>query len=94
MTSPARRGRVLTVIAVGALCLDGVLLGLAGLWSSRPVLILIGAGLLLLAVCVVLLWRRHQRTLAEISAVRAEVRAEALAIRELIKRSEELEAED
>ena len=84
MSQPQRRGRTLTIVAVGALCLDGLLLGLIGLWSHRLVLLLIGGGLLSAAGGVILLWRRHQRALAEIDSVKAELRAEAQALRDLL----------
>jgi hypothetical protein len=82
---PARRGRVLTIIAVGVLSLDGVLLLLAGLWSHRPILLALGAVMLLLAIGVHLLWRRQVRVLDEIDQARAEVRAEVQAIQGLIR---------
>ena len=82
---PARRGRVLTIIAVGVLSLDGVLLLLAGLWSHHPILLALGAVMLLLAVGVHLLWRRQVRVLDEIAQARAEVRAEVQAIQGLIR---------
>jgi hypothetical protein len=85
LSQPQRRGRTLTIVAVGALCLDGLLLGLIGLWSHRLVLLLIGGGLLLAAGGVILLWRRHQRDLVEIASVKAELRAEAQALRDLLK---------
>ena len=75
----------MTVIAVGVLLLDGVLLGVAGLWSDRPGLMISGIVLLGLAGGVVLLWRRQLRILAEINAARAEMREEASALRELVR---------
>jgi high-affinity Fe2+/Pb2+ permease len=80
------RGRALTIIAVALLALDGGLLLLAGLWGRQPGLMAFGAGLLLAALLVVLLWRRHRRTVAEIAAAREAVRAEASALRDLVRR--------
>ncbi|MFN2325248.1 MAG: hypothetical protein ABR551_05135 [Gemmatimonadales bacterium] len=78
-------GRVATWIAVGVLVLNTLLLGAAGLVAGR--LVLVGAaGLSLLgAFAVVVAWRRHLRTLDELTAARAALRDEALALRELVK---------
>lgn len=79
------RGRATTIVAAGVLVLDGVLLGLAGLWGRRYGLLL-GAGVCLLAaVGVGLLWRRYQRQLAEVEAARIAVREEVLALRALVR---------
>lgn len=85
MARPARRGRVLTIIAVGGLTLDGVLLLLAGLWSHRPILLALGAVMLLFAVGTYFLWRRQVRVLEEIAQARAEVRAEVQAIQGILR---------
>lgn len=85
MARPARRGRVLTIIAVGVLSLDGVLLVLAGLWAHRPILLAPGAVLLALALGVHLLWRRQLRMLAEIAQARAEIRAEVQALQGVLR---------
>lgn len=78
-------GRVATWIAVGVLVLNALLLGAAGLVAGR--LVLVGAaGLSLLgALAVVRGWRRHLRTLDELTAARQALRDEALALRELVK---------
>jgi hypothetical protein len=76
---------VLTIIAVGVLSLDGVLLLAAGLWAHRPILLAPGAVLLALALGVHLFWRRQLRMLAEIAQARAEVRAEVQAIQGMLK---------
>jgi len=80
------RGRALTYLAVGFLLLDGVLLGLAGLWSHRPGLIAGGVLCGALAGGVLLLWRRQRRLLAEMADARRAVSAEARALRELLRR--------
>ncbi|HSE47425.1 MAG TPA: hypothetical protein VLA89_19175 [Gemmatimonadales bacterium] len=85
MARPARRGRVLTIVAVGVLSLDGVLLLLAGLWSHHPILLPLGSVLLVLAVGVYLLWRRQVRMLEEIAQARAEVRAEVQAMQGMLR---------
>jgi hypothetical protein len=76
---------VLTIIAVGGLTLDGVLLLLAGLWSHRPILLALGAVMLLFAVGTYFLWRRQVRVLEEIAQARAEVRAEVQAIQGILR---------
>ncbi len=78
-------GRALTVLAVGFLALDGILLALAGLWLQRAALLLVGAGLVLVGGMVLIYWRRHRRRLAEIQAVRQEIREEARALREILR---------
>jgi hypothetical protein len=81
-----RASRALTIAAVGFLSLDAVLLGYAGLAWNRPGLtagaVICGAGVAL----VLLAWRRHRRTLAELEVARREMRQEIDAIRELLHR--------
>jgi hypothetical protein len=84
----------MTMIAVGVLVLDGALLTVAGLWSDRLGLILSGVALIGLAGAVILLWRRQVRVLAEINKARAEIRDEAVALRELLKERKGLRTED
>jgi uncharacterized oligopeptide transporter (OPT) family protein len=76
---------VLTIIAVGVLSLDGVLLLLAGLWSHRSILLGLGAVMLASAGGVYLLWRRQLKMLQEIAQAKAEMRAEVQAIQGLIR---------
>ena len=85
MARPARRGRVLTIIAVGVLSLDGVLLLAAGLWSHRSILLAMGAVMLMLAVGVYFLWRRQVRVLDEIAQAKAEMRAEVKAMQGMLR---------
>jgi hypothetical protein len=59
------------VVAVGFLLLDAALLGAAGVWTARPGLIGSGAAFVLAAGGVILLRRRHVRSLAEIARARA-----------------------
>ncbi len=74
-----------TWIAVGVLVLNALLLGAAGLVAGRPMLVG-AAGLSLLGACaVVVAWRRHLRTLDELTDARQALRDEALALRELMK---------
>ncbi len=78
-------GRLATWIAVGVLGLNALLLGAAGLVAGR--LALVGAaGLSVLgAAAVVVAWRRHLRTLDELTAARQALKNEALALRELVR---------
>ena len=66
--------RVMVVAAAGVLLLDAILLIVAGLWSARPELV--GGGVVagVLALVVVLSWRRHLRRLSAIDTARQVVR--------------------
>lgn len=80
------QGRIMTIVAVGFLELDGVLLGVAGLWRGEWGLLVAGAVLAVAGGLVLLYWCRHRKRLDEIAAARREVRGEALALRDLIHR--------
>lgn len=90
MTTPTSprpvRGRIATFVAVGCLTLDGVLLALAGLWSSRYGLLAGGGVCLALAVAILFLWRRQRERMQELQAARREVADEARALRELVRK--------
>ncbi len=79
------RGRALTLVAVGFLLLDGVLLLFAGVWGRQagP----LAGGILCLGAAggVVLLWRRHRRRVAELAEARRAVQEEARALRALLR---------
>lgn len=62
-----RPGQTITILAVGFLALDGVLLLMAGFWSGRVVLLVWGGVFGLAAAAVFLYWRRYLRQLREIS---------------------------
>jgi len=72
-----RPARALTVFAAGFLLLDAVLLGLAGIWFSRPLLIVWGVVFAGGAVGVVMLWRRYLVQLDQLEDARRALRAEA-----------------
>jgi len=86
MTTAPVRGRAMTLLAVGVLFLDGVLLCLVGLWEPSAGALLAGIACLLAAVAVLAYWRRHRRNLAELAAARREVQSEARALRALLRR--------
>jgi len=79
----ANRG--LTVAAAAFLALDGLTLVGAGIWMHQVLLALIGAALVVASGLVVVYWRWHRRQLEEIAEARRALRAEAEALRELIK---------
>lgn len=51
------------MVAAGFLFLDGVLFGLAGMWSQRPALVVWGALFIVAGFGVLLYWRHHKRQL-------------------------------
>lgn len=75
------------MIAVGFLVLDGLLLGLSGLWTRRPGRIAAGGLLLAGAALVLRFWRRHRRRLAEIAGERQALRDAARSLRDLTRSS-------
>ncbi len=81
----AIRGRALTLLAVGCLALDGLLLLLAGLWTDRAGLLAAGAGLLAAGGVVVLLWRRYLKAVTDVDRARLELQAAAEALRDLLR---------
>jgi hypothetical protein len=80
------RGRIATFVAVGCLTLDGVLLGLAGLWGNRFGLVAGGAFCLLVALAVIFFWRRHRERMQELQLARREIAEEARALRDLVRK--------
>lgn len=78
-------GRALTMLAVGFLALDAVLLGLTGWWTRRWGLVAIGGALLVAAWGVLALWRRQRDRLLEIAAARAALSSEARNLRALLR---------
>ncbi|MGH7567824.1 MAG: hypothetical protein ACREL9_02475 [Gemmatimonadales bacterium] len=80
-----RPSRTLTTVAVGFLLLDAVLLVFGGLELHRPLLVALGGVCGAGAAAVVVFWRRHRRTIAELEAVRREMRAEVERIRDLLQ---------
>lgn len=71
----------MTVLAVGFLLADGVLLGAAGLVDGRPLLVVWAAAFLAVAGLVLVLRRQYLRRLDEISRARALLRQELRSLR-------------
>ncbi len=86
MTRAHPASRPLTLLAFGFLLIDAILLALAGLWSGRGALVVLGAVFGLAAAGVLVYWRAHQKRLAEIADAKRELKAEAEALRDLIKK--------
>ena len=84
MGAPSR-GRIGTLVAVGFLLLDGVLLLLAGLWGRKPGPAVGGIVCLGAAVLVQLYWRRHRRMQDELAEARRVLQEEARALRDLLR---------
>jgi hypothetical protein len=83
---PPSAGRLLVLVAVGLLAVDGVaLLGL-GLWGTRPGLAWAGGALLAGARLVWWSWQRQRRRLDEIATARRELRADTEDLRRLTRR--------
>jgi hypothetical protein len=79
-------GRAATWVAVAALAVNAVLLGVAGAVAGRPLLVVGALASAAAAAAVLVAWRRHQRLLADMSADRQALRDEALALRDLVRR--------
>lgn len=71
----------MTLLAVGFLLADAMLLGAAGFRAGRPLLVVWGAVFLAAAGAVLLLWRRYLRRLDEIARDRARLRQELRSVR-------------
>ena len=78
-------GRPLAIFTVGFLLLDAVLLVWLGLDLGRRGLVAGGIACAAAAVAVVAIWRRYRRALAEVEAGRREMKAEAEALRALLR---------
>jgi hypothetical protein len=80
--------RTLTTFTVGFLLLDALLLGYSGLALHRVMLVVWSGVCFLLAVLVVLGWRRYRRRyrslMAELEQARRDMQAEAESIRQLL----------
>ena len=77
--------RALTILAVGFLLLDALLLAYGGVAWHRPGLLAGAGACATLAVVVVLVWRRYRRALVDIEAARRAMRDEVQSIRDLLQ---------
>ena len=84
MTRAHPASRPLTLLAFGFLLIDAILLTLAGLWSHRGALLVLGAVFGLAAAGVLIYWRAHRKRLAEIAEAQRELKAEVEALRDLV----------
>lgn len=79
-------GRIVTVAAVAVLLCDATLL-LFGAFTFHRFWLGVGGGLcVLLALVVLVAWRRYRRALVELAAARRDLRAQVEELRELIRR--------
>lgn len=79
-----RPSRTLTTAAVGFLALDAVLFGYGGVELHRVSLLLAGGACALVAVLVVVGWRRYRHALEELEVAHREMREDIEAIRGLL----------
>lgn len=80
---PPPRTRVALVVAVGVLLLDAILLITAGLWDDRIGLVAGGVASGVVALVLLLLWRSHQRRVAEIDVARRDLRQQVAELSKL-----------
>ncbi len=74
--------------AAGFLFLDGVLLGLAGMWSQRTALVVWGVLFVVAGLVVLLYWRHHKR---QLDSLRVEIEKQQ---RELMRLHHEIRQSD
>jgi hypothetical protein len=86
MTDAPVRGRISTLLAVGFLILDGVLLLVAGVWGHAGGPAIGGVACLTAAGLVLILWHRHRRAVADLANARRALRDEARALRDLLRK--------
>jgi type IV secretory pathway VirB2 component (pilin) len=87
MTARPGLSRLLTVVAAIVLGFDGAVLAGLGLWTHRPLVVVMGVVLFVAAVTVLAAWRAQARRLQEISAARRELRDEARALDDFLRRN-------
>lgn len=84
------RRRLMDALSLGAavvLGFDGALLVGLGVWAGKPLLVVIGLALGVAAALVLVSWRAQRRRLADIRAARRELRDEARALADLLRRN-------
>jgi membrane protein YdbS with pleckstrin-like domain len=81
--------RTMTILAVALLLLDGVLLLLAAFYLKNWGMALLGALLVLMAVGVLLYYRRYAKVLAEVQQAKEALRVELAELRRLVRERDE-----
>ena len=79
--------RALTIAAASFLAFDGVALVAGGAWLHRPVLMVMGAALILGSLLVGFYWRWHRRQAVELGRARQSLAAEARELQDLLRRN-------
>jgi len=79
------RGRTITILAIIALGLDGILLVLAGARVGRPSLVVLGGACLAVGGLVWLYWNRYRRLIHELRHERAALGREAEELRRMLR---------
>lgn len=78
--------RMLTVVAAAVLAFDGAALAIAGWWSGRLVLVLVGMVFFVSSGLVLIYWRWYRRQMDEIAADRRSLSEEAREMQRLLRR--------
>lgn len=79
--------RALTIAAASFLAFDGAALVAGGVWLHRPVLMVMGAALILGSLLVGFYWRWHKRQAVELARARQSLVAEARELQDLLRRN-------
>lgn len=77
---------MLTVVAAAVLAFDGAALAIAGWWSGRLVLVLVGMVFFVSSGLVLIYWRWYRRQMDEIAADRRSLSEEAREMQRLLRR--------
>jgi hypothetical protein len=84
------RRRLMDALSLGAavvLGFDGAVLVALGAWAGKPLLLVVGVALGVAAALVLVSWRAQRRRLDEIRAARRDLRDEARALADLLRRN-------
>jgi membrane protein implicated in regulation of membrane protease activity len=78
--------RTLTVVAAAVLAFDGAALAIAGWWSGRLLLALVGVVFFISSGLVLVYWRWYRRRMEDITATRRSLGSEARELQRLLRR--------
>jgi membrane protein implicated in regulation of membrane protease activity len=78
--------RTLTVVAAAVLAFDGAALAIAGWWSGRVLLVLVGVVFFISSGLVLVYWRWYRRRMEDIAATRRALGSEARELQRLLRR--------